>query len=68
MDVGITALKKKGLRPRTQSQSPMVPVGITALKKKGLRLDCDTLLACCYAVGITALKKKGLRLGDTVRW
>jgi len=47
--VGITALKKKGLRPaRAFSSSDFNLVGITALKKKGLRRPSPVLLFLQY--------------------
>jgi len=60
--VGITALKKKGLRPTLAgSAAGETSVGITALKKKGLRHRPRVSIKETAAVGITALKKKGLR-------
>jgi len=60
--VGITALKKKGLRLDCLSNIRcLVFVGITALKKKGLRHSMTARLPKPSLVGITALKKKGLR-------
>ncbi len=59
-DVGITALKKKGLRRVPPLGTTGGIVGITALKKKGLRRATDSSRTA-HCVGITALKKKGLR-------
>ncbi len=62
-NVGIHALKKKGLRPMALSLSAFNSVGIHALKKKGLR-PLAGHSTDSQKVGIHALKKKGLRQRD----
>mgnify|MGYP007050172223 CR=1 FL=1 len=59
--VGITALKKKGLRHHPLYLVSPVPRWNHRPEEEGITTPCRRAIGNTLSVGITALKKKGLR-------